>query len=454
MTQALLVGVDVGTTRCKAVVLTTDGVERSFGVHATPWTRVATGAEADPGALLSAALAAVRQALDAGPPGRVAGVGVTSMAETGVLLDGAGRPLLPAIAWNDRRGEEDGRALAADLGAREVARRTGLATGPTVTAVKYRWMRRNRPETRAGRLWLSVAEWIVHALGGAAVAEAPLASRTGWLDLDRLDWWPEALAWSGIDRSLLPDVRQAGDPAGSVRAGFDGLAGAVLTVAGHDHQSAAVGAGATGVDDVLDSCGTAEAFLRAVVAPVGATVRERAVASGLNVGWNVLPRRMVVLGGFRSGDRLRRLLDALGVDDREPLEAEACAVEGPFSALSVEDLDRIADGTGPRPDRASIPRLWREAVEAVARHGAGVLERLEDLTGPRRRLVVVGGWTRSGSLAAAKEALLGPLVRPSVREAGARGAALLSGVAAGVYADVAAVPPPPAASACRPRARR
>ncbi len=440
MTEPLLVGIDVGTSACKAVVLTADGAERSRGVGATRWTALPPdGAEAQPEALLSAALDAARQALDGAPSGRVAGVGVASMAETGVLLDAAGRPLLPAIAWNDQRGAHDAVAMAQQLGADEVARRTGLAVGPKPTAVKYRWLRRHRSQVAAGRRWLSVAEWIVHAMGGEAVAEPSLGSRTGWLDLDRCAWWPESLAWSGIAPEMLPELRQAGEPAGRVRGGLGRLAGAVLTVAGHDHQAAAVGVAATGPGDVLDSCGTAEAFLRAVP-PVSATVRQRAVASGLSVGRHVLPGRMAVIGGLRCGDRLRRVLEVLDVVDRERLDASAGAADPPVPALSVEDLDRLVEDPGSQ--LGSPAGLWRAAAEAVARHGAEVLERLEALTGPRQRLVVVGGWARCTPLLAAKEALLGSLIRPAVAEPGARGAALFAGVAAGVFADVAAVPTP------------
>ena len=93
----LLVGIDVGTTLCKAaVVRAADGTEVAHGATRTPWTVVPTGAELAPELLLEAAVAATAAALEHIPDGPVAGVGVTSMAETGVLLDRHGRPLAPA----------------------------------------------------------------------------------------------------------------------------------------------------------------------------------------------------------------------------------------------------------------------------------------------------------------------------------------------------------------------
>jgi sugar (pentulose or hexulose) kinase len=127
VSEELLVGIDVGTTSCKAAVVRAgDGVEAAHGAVPTPWTVVPSGAELAPARLLDAALAAAAEALAAAPDGPVLGVGVTSMAETGVLLDRHARPVAPAIAWHDARGEAEAARLAADLGAERFSARTGL----------------------------------------------------------------------------------------------------------------------------------------------------------------------------------------------------------------------------------------------------------------------------------------------------------------------------------------
>src|SRR4029453_11944210 len=91
------------------------------------------------------------------------------------------------------------------------------------------------------------------------------------------------------------------------------LAGATLTVAGHDHLGASVGAGATRPGDLFDSCGTAEALIRAVRPPVAPEDVSRLVAANLTVGWHVLPGRNALLGSSRAGLALRRFLGPLGV---------------------------------------------------------------------------------------------------------------------------------------------
>ena len=79
--QTWLVGLDVGTTSCKAAVTTTDGREVASGRAPTPWTTSPLGTEIDADALVTAARSALAQAVAAAPAGHIAGVGIASMAE-------------------------------------------------------------------------------------------------------------------------------------------------------------------------------------------------------------------------------------------------------------------------------------------------------------------------------------------------------------------------------------
>ncbi|MGI8780056.1 MAG: FGGY family carbohydrate kinase, partial [Solirubrobacteraceae bacterium] len=213
--EPLLLGLDLGTTSCKAAVVTHGGREVAHGRARVPWERVPTGAEIAPERLVEAALAAAREALDSAPDGRIGALGVASFAETGVLLDRRGKPVAPAIAWHDSRGAAQAERLAAELGAERFSERTGLAPRPLCSLVKYRWLRDEHEPAARGTRWLNVAEWIVHRLGGDRVSELSLASRTGWLDVHARDWWDEALAWSGAPAGLLGEPAPASTPAGT-----------------------------------------------------------------------------------------------------------------------------------------------------------------------------------------------------------------------------------------------
>jgi sugar (pentulose or hexulose) kinase len=456
VSEELLVGIDVGTTSCKAAVVRAgDGVEAAHGAVPTPWTVVPSGAELAPARLLDAALAATAEALAAAPDGPVLGVGVTSMAETGVLLDRHGGPVAPAIAWHDARGAAEAARLAADLGAERFSARTGLPVRPLFSIAKYAWLRANHPEVAGAVRWLGVAEWVVHGLGGHQVAELSLASRTGLLDLERRAWWEEARAWAGAPPGLLAELVQAGSPAG--RAGgarLPRLAGATLTVAGHDHLSASVGAGATRPGDLFDSSGTAEALIRAVPPPVDPADVGRLVAGNVTVGWHVLPGQQALLGASRAGLGLRRFLDLLGVDQQGRAELDRAAAAAPpgSGGLAVRDVfgeAAVLEGIGASVAPALV---WRAALEAVTRRAAELRALIESVAGPSRRLVLAGGWARSPAARSVKRAVLGPFEWPRVTEAGARGAALLAGVAAGRYAGIGDLPEP--TDSARERSRR
>jgi sugar (pentulose or hexulose) kinase len=444
MAEALLVGLDVGTTAVKAAVVTAEGVELAHGRSKTPWRVTTTGAELDADRLLDSAWEAASEALRAVPDGKVAGVGVTSMGESGVLIDRTGRPVTPVIAWHDVRDTAETDELDRDLGSRFPSR-TGLPVRTQWSLTKHRWLVRNVPELASATRRLNIAEWVVRALSGVEASDLSLASRTGWLDLRTRRWWTEATAWSGIPETLLPPLAVPGDALGLVSSADAParLRGATVTAAGHDHQAAAVGAGARDPGDELDSCGSAEALVRAVPAPLPETATAELVAAGITVGWHVLRDHWSLLGATEGGLLLRRVLNLLGRTsvDLPTLDAQArCAPSSP--ALRVSDRSGAGleiTGVG---DEASPGLLWRAAVDAATEQAAQLHQMMTKVSGPHSRLVVTGGWAHSAALVDAKERLLGPLLRPAVTEAGARGAALLGGLAAGIYADFTDLPSP------------
>jgi sugar (pentulose or hexulose) kinase len=354
------------------------------------------------------------------------------MAETGVLLDAGGEPVVPSIAWHDSRGEEQAERLAEDLGHERFAGTTGLSSRALRTIAKYRWLRDNVPETARGVRWLSVGDWVVHRLGGEQGAELSLASRTGFLDLHTRTWWDEALAWAGAPEGLMPDPAFAGTPLGPAGDALPEARGAVLAVGGHDHLSAAVGAGAVGEGDVLDSWGTAEAFVRAV-APLERERVIQAVDDQIMVGWHAVPDRQNLLGAMRSGAALGRVLALLGVgpEGRDELERAALEVEddGGIELHGLNDYRVALVNIGPDPTPAMV---WRAALESAARGARDLLDRMERVAGPHTRLVMAGGWSEGVAARAVKEAHIGPFEHSRALYMGARGAALTAGRAAGV----------------------
>jgi sugar (pentulose or hexulose) kinase len=379
----------------------------------------------------------------AAPTGRIAGVGVASMAESGVLLGADGRPVAPVIAWHDTRDAAETDDLRATLGA-DFSVRTGLPLRQQWSLTKHRWQLDHDAAAQTAVRRLGVAEWIVHALGGEQVSEQSLASRTGWLDLSRRTWWDEALAWSGAPSSLLPDVVASGEPVGVAHRNWDipGLAGAALTVAGHDHQAAAIGADAARMHAELDSCGTAEAYVRTVPPRLPDDDIRALTDAGITVGWHALPEHWCLLGATRGGLVLQRVLGLLGRDraDLPALDAAALRVKpGPLRVTGADGSEVGLRGIGDDVDPA---RVWRAALTAAVEAGRDIHDAMTRASGGHHDLVVTGGWTNSSGVLTLKRRALGELRIPEVSEAGCRGAALLAGSAAGVFATTADYPRP------------
>jgi sugar (pentulose or hexulose) kinase len=436
MRSTLFVGLDVGTKTSKAVVCTEAGEAIASGRADTPWSFTASGAELDANALLAAATAALAEALGACPPGPIGGLGVASLAEAGVLLDQRGEPVAPVIAWHDTRDHAQLAHLRETMTAQQFSAMTGLPLRQQWSLTKHRWLLDNVPAARSAVRRLNIAEWIVRGLGGEEATEQSLASRTGWLRLAQRSWWNDTLQWSGASETLMPPLVTAGTPLGRVNAdaGLPRLTGAVLTVAGHDHQAAVIGAGADGPGDALDSCGTAEALVRTIAPGLSPLVIAELAEAGITTGWHAVADHWCLLGATQGGLALQRVLALLGKDktDLPQLDAEAVALPTPTLRVDAPAFGRldilgVADGDSPA-------HLWRAALEAVTDQAAEIHGAMSAVSGPPRTLVVTGGWSRSQGLLTVKRRRFGELVLAEVNEAGARGAALLAARAAGAAA--------------------
>ena len=409
----ILLGLDVGTTSVKAAAFDADLAELSHGRAPTPWA----GTELDPDALLDAAVAAAAAALPS--DASVAAIGVAGMAETGVLVADDARPVVPSIAWHDPRGADEAARIAAELPA--FSERTGLPATTLCTLAKYAWMRAHWPDAARGTRWVNVAEWIVQGLGGDRRAESSLASRTGFYDLHTGGPWQPALRWAGAPEGLAPPHVPAGTPMG--RSTHPRFEGAVLAVGGHDHLAAAVGAGAAGEGDVLDSCGTAEAILRATP-PLPPAVVGRAVAEGFTVGWHAIAGRFVLQGAVWAGEALQAVCDLLGVPPEARDDLEAAALDADPGPLELHGLDEDTLTLTGLAGGASPGALYRAALERIGTEGTSVLARMDALAGPASRLVVTGGWAEGVAAQAVKRRHLGAFEHDREIFAGARGAAI------------------------------
>ncbi len=436
-TSDTVIGLDIGTTTSKALIRRLGHPAALVVQRGTPWRTEAGGrTELAGSALLELATdligLAAKAAESAWGPIAIRAVSVGGIAESGILLDPAGRSTVPAISWFDHRGETEtaaaGRVHPAFVN--RFAGVTGLPWSFQATIAKLLWLRTGR-RIAPGSRWLSVPEWIVHGLGGDLCREPSLASRTGLIDQSTGRPWADALAVADLPETLLPDELEAGRPAGLLRHGRAPAcaAGAVLSVAGHDHPVAALGVG-IGPEDLFNSSGTADVIARTVPGILHESQRAQIVAARWSAGRHVVPDSTFLLAGVSGGLLLRRVLGALGADSpqaRDALDAASCEMSALPPGVVVHGDGRTDEDVVIRvKDGATPAAVWTAATRHTARLTRQLLDDIEPVVGTHRAAIAAGGWTRMRSVRIAKSAAIGRLGFSAEEEPGAVGAALLA----------------------------
>ncbi|MCL6606877.1 MAG: hypothetical protein K6T74_02180 [Geminicoccaceae bacterium] len=452
-TEPVLVGVDAGTSRVRALAFTPAGRVLAEAGRPTPWHEPAPGlAELDADELVAttvAALAELAARLDR--PDRVAGLAVASVGESGVLLDARDRPVAPMLAWYDPRPSAERREVVARLSADRLARIAGVTPDPILGVLKLAWHARHTPEAfAAARRWLHVADWLAFRLGGARATDSSLASRTGLFDLARGCWSVELLEGARIGPRLLPEILPSGTRIGGLAveiAAATGLpASCAIGVGGHDHVIGMLAAGVVEPTTVLDSMGTAEGLALPLEVPV---LDGRLAAVGFNQGLVRVDRPIpYVLTGLATSAAAIDWCHGLVAPElaREALVEAARGVPPGargllflphlrFASPPTDDPDGHGTLLGITPE-CDAACLFRAVLEGVALDWQHMLERLCELLGrPLPECCrAIGGSTKNRLLLEIKAALFGrPIAVAEMPEAVALGAALLGGIAAGLW---------------------
>lgn len=461
MRASLLLGIDVGTTNCKAAVYTPDGRLVAQARAATPVVTPAPGwAEHDADELWRVVAGVIREAVtqlvSAGyAAGDIAGLAVASMAEAGVLVDDNGQPLAPMIAWYDPRTLAEGRWWAEVFGARRVFDITGQTPQPIYSLCKLMWLRHNLPDAFArSAVWLNVADWITYRLTGEQATDLSLASRTLALDVTRREWSAEMLDAAGVPLRLMARLVASGAVVGWVTAeaaALTGLAmGTPVAAGGHDHIVGAFGVGATEPGILLNSLGTAEAMVLALREP---TLTDSLFEQRGHLGVHAAPDRYYTTGGVAGQGASLEWARELLVPD-EPGEAgyrrlNVLAAAAPPGSGGVVFLAHLRGAGRPHNDPTArgalvglTPVANREVVaravfEGMACASRTLLESMEAATGVTAgEMLVIGGGARNATwLQVRADVMQRPLRVVAVDEAAAWGAAALAGLGVRIYRD-------------------
>jgi xylulokinase len=446
-----LIGADIGSQSVKAILLDPDGREVGSAGQACTMSHPASGwAEQDPAQWRIGLAAAVQQVLESAGvrAAEVTHLGLASQVDGVVAVDAALKPLRPAIIWLDRRASEQAAALAERLGAARIFATTGLNADASHIAPKVMWLREHEPDTfRQALSFPPAGGYLLGWLTGVLAQDHANASSTLLYDVRTGTWDDAMLQAAGLDPGQLACIRPSGQIAGSLTTEAAAVLGldrrcAVVVGTGDEH-GACVGAGAIVPGLVADVTGTAEPV--AVTAPGPVFDPDQVVETHAHAITGLL---LVENPGFVSGGcALWWSQGILGTDQGTMFGQAAQAPPGAdgvlfLPALSGATVPRWNDrmrgvfaGLAMNHDRGHLARAVIEGCTFALRD---VLGRLDALGLAGTEIRVVGGGARSELWLQIKADVTGRTVQPVLSaEPTALGAAILAGVAAGVFRDAA-----------------
>ncbi len=413
-------GLDVGTTHVKAVGVDLDPTS-DRPVRVRELRRAPTPSR-------PAELVALARRLLAEVGDGAAAIGIASMAETGVPLDGYDEPLTDLLAWDAVRPLSP--ALAG-LDEADLFARTGVRLSPKVPLATWAWLAHEHPDVvRRARRWAGVADLVALALTERLVTDHTLAGRTG-AHLLADGWDRDLLDLAGVGHLEMPDV--GSEPVSS--------AGVPVVVAGHDHQVGAHAAGVRAPGDTANSLGTTEVVLRVLDgSPDPAAVHAAGMSLVRTVGGT---RHALIAGNAAAGaayaawvERHGLRPEGLDLPDGPTgvlvlpyLRGRQCPEPDPHATLRAAgggaDLDDASPGVRLRAllEGLALQTRWMDDVQRALDPGPS-LGPFVVLGGPGARNA---GWTRVKA-----EVLARPLHLVAEHEPVAVGAAVVAAERAGL----------------------
>ena len=457
----LLLGIDIGTSGSKAVLVGADGnVLVSAAAEYPMYTPRPLWAEQDPHDWWTAAVAVIRLVLRGGniKLERVAGVGLTGQMHGLVLLDERGQVLRPCIMWNDQRTGPQCEEITRRLGLPRLMELIANPVLPGFTAPQIVWVRAHEPE-----IYTSVAhvllpkDYVRYRLTGQYATEVSDASGTALLDVRGRRWSQEMLDALDIPAGWLPECFESHVPSAaiSVEAAAETglLTGTPVVGGGGDQAAQAVGSGILHEGVISVTLGTSGVVFAAtdrfLLEPEG---RLHAFCHAAPGRWHLMGVMLSAAGSLRwFRDTLGReevaSATASNMDAYDLLTAEAAAA--PAGCEGLLFLPYLTGERTPYPDpdargvffgltvRHGKAHMVRAVMEGVAFGLRDSLELMRPMGVQINQVRASGGGARSPLWRQIlADVFNAEIVLTNVTEGAAFGAALIAGVGTGLYRDV------------------
>ncbi|MBS4205198.1 FGGY-family carbohydrate kinase [Lederbergia citrea] len=447
-----LLGIDIGTTHCKAGLFDRLGNCLKLASRQT-MTHYRSNGEAyyQPDEIWGIVSSTIQEVIKENSE-TIAAIGITSMAETGLLIDkNSGLPKTEMIPWFDKRAMEEANQILMEADRLERFVRSGLRHSYKYGLPKILWLRKQNPSITNDAIWLSASDFIAYKLTGEFGTDYSLAARTYGFRIDEKVWDTTWLNKFGLDETLFPPARPSGTPMGEVNneecIAYGLSKGTPVAVSGHDHVCAALAVGAIHPGVVLDSIGTAETLVGTLEEhPLG----EKEYKSGLSYGCHVAKNRLFLMGGLPSSggavEWIRTQFSDKSLSYDEMLSLLKETDEGPTGILFYPHLS----GSGaPNPDpqakaafiglekKHERKDLLKALLEGTAYQMESIREAVESIAeSDITNIVAVGGGTKNKQWMQIKSDISGCIYSiPEVSESTLLGASLAAGIGTEFYQD-------------------
>jgi glycerol kinase len=449
-----ILALDQGTTSSRAILFNEAGTIAATAQHEFEQFYPQAGwVEHDPTEILTSQLSCAVEVLAkiGARPRDVAAIGITNQRETVIVWEReTGKPIHPAIVWQDRRTAAQCTALEESGVGETVSAKTGLVLDPYFSATKVAWILDHVPGARAradrGELAFgTVDSWLVWHLtsGHRHVTDVTNASRTLLYNIVKGEWDEEMLRIFNVPASMLPEVAWSSEKVGEVTTTL-GLGGVAIAGIAGDQQAALFGQLCWSAGEAKNTYGTG-CFLLQNVGTEFVRSRHRLITTLAASASHRLEYAFEgsIFIGAAVVQWLRDNLKLIGSSgDVEALAASVPDTGGvvfvpAFVGLGAPHWDAHAAGLLIGLRRDTKPgHIARAALEAIAFQVADVLEAVHSETAtPLAALRVDGGASVNDLLMQFQADVLGvPVVRPQVTETTALGAAYLAGLATGFWA--------------------
>jgi gluconokinase len=453
MDAPYFIGVDVGTTSTKAIAFSTRGQIKAQSTQMYPLNVPQPGwAEQNPDEILEAVGAAIAQVMGQIDPGAIAAIGFSAAMHSVIAMDAADQALTAAIIWADNRSVVQVERLKQNGAGHSLYLRTGTPIHPMSPLPKLLWLRETMPDLfKQSTRFISVKEYIFHRWFNRYIVDHSIASATGLLNLDRLQWDEDALALIGITPNHLSEIVPTTYVLRGINPTFAQAMGihpdTPVVIGANDGVLANLGVGAIAPSQIAITIGTSSAVRSVVPQPI-------TDPQGRTFCYALTENHWVIGGPSNNGGIVLRWLR----DEFCHTEVEQSKVQG-VDAYDVM-IEQVADILPGAEGLICLPFLsgerapyWnanargiffgvglnhhrshfiRAVMEGILFNAYNITRALTELVLPTQEIYASGGFARSQLwLQMTADVFGSTVVVPEVFEASSFGAAVLAMYAIG-----------------------